>query len=323
MEKKEKEISARGEPTSPRRTGGGVAAMASRIQDVLTPLVDWLDPRTLARLGRTCRTLASTVTDSNADALWRTVAARSGCPGCSTRAELVARYLGFGIWSCDAAFGADITGTTHHPATSHGRHCAVLKLGSGWPATRRVAAASTVVSLGDYDSVFVSVLEVPPDGVILWLGVMYHKQGGRCLDASTRDGALSAYDCPELAPEATGRAASGSVAERFSSAEWSLSALGSNGTVWSDGAVKIIGPECRFKAGDVLRITVDVISARRELGVFINGGGHKVLARRLTPRAAAGHRLHVVAQLTDVAAPQLGRTATAVVELGRFDATSW
>jgi hypothetical protein len=270
-----------------------------------------LSPQALSRLRRTSKTIHKALCPHEQAQLWTCAAAATGLSGIRGMAEVSQFYRAWPVFCCSCTFGARI---------EQGRRL-VLDLGSSHPVTRRVAAASSVVSMHSSSKEAVAfdiaVKQLDNDAthhhVVLWLGVLHNKRDGAALSHLTVHDALSAYDVSKHGQGMT---------ERFSSGDWTLSAIGSNGAVWADGTVRrLLGPAFRFGAGDVVRLIIDY--ARRELRVRVNGGTEAVAVRRLVSRVHGGSeaeppRLHAIAHLTDVAHPILDRHPRAILEVGKF-----
>lgn len=329
--------------------------MEARLCAALEPIAGSLDPRTLARCSCTCRALRGTLADVGAAAFWSAAGRAAGTPQPSLaaleahytergvwqavkgalmaeadpsaadldlwgiagkavgtpqpdRAALAFLYANRGVWCSDATFGCKVA--------SDGAH---LKLGSGRPESRRVAAACAVVGLTGRGraGVDVTVAEYEPHGkTVLWLGIVFSHDGRR-LDRGTLDAALSGYDDPSVQK--------GSVRDNFSTGEWSMAAIGSNGTSWASGNVERLSPprEFRFGAGDTVRLTVDTTANQLLFAVgrwndgklrFVRERG----VRRLVPRNTQPGRLYVIAHLSDISAPSPSNESSAVVALGEW-----
>ena len=277
------------------------------LADVLEPLVAYLDPVGLVLLMRTNRPLFQQLSadDAAARLLWRVAAAAIGVDGASSRTDCADYFRREAHFAHDATFGGQVLS---------GGQRLILELGSALPITRRVAAATSTVSVARSSGrvgVDLRVCETPAthEDTLLWLGVMYHKYEPKPLNRATVGDALAGYDV-------TADPTNARVAERFSTSQWSLSAIGSNGSVSADGSVpRRLGPAFRFGPGDVVRVTIDM--HQRELWVRVNTGPSERAVRRLLPRSCDfTPRVHLIAQLTDVACPKLARRARAVLEIG-------
>ena len=182
------------------------------LSESLEPLVAHLDVRCLARLATSCRSLMELLRAPHAAPLWSCASAAMGLVEAHTRAAAVNCFHQRCVFSRDTAFGAHITG---------GR--IILELGSGMPATRRVAAASSMVSLCKSKliafDVSVDELEynVSRHHVLLWLGVLINHGDGRVLDSQSLPDVLLGYDLP------TGQ--SRSMLERFAGSGWAIAWL--------------------------------------------------------------------------------------------------
>lgn len=205
-----------------------------------------------------------------------------------------------GGWCFETAFGCRLDSWS-----------ASLDLGSGAPVTKRVSAASSLLAIAKSSIIRLSVHDLSAclsdSGANLFLGVAYNSHSlGESLDcAATARNALAAYETVDVAKRAGRGANTKSIAERFGAlSEWSLTALGSNGAVWSDGSVSRIHKHARFGASEDVPTPVSLVIdyERNELRAIIHGR-EVALVRKLMPRRIAGQpapRLYVVAQLTDV-----------------------
>ena len=311
--------------------------IATALLEVLPTLADSgsVAPHDLARLS--CCSIAYRDAIRQDDGLWQAAAHSHGLfhhsaaassgdgggghrppAGASWREGTASFYGSRGAWHPWTAFGATVERADR----------AVLRLGSGQPSEMRVAAVSGLVSIGRSPCSMTFRLSGCGGldrGAVLWLGVLHNKRHPTAsLDVGTVAAALQAYACAWQQP---------CVADRFGPlGEWSMSALGSNGAVWTDGKIKsLCGARARFGAdGDEVRMTLLPERRHGELSFLIfpaaspRVGVAVNAVQRLFSRAAAGSappRVYAIAHLTDVhRAPRACVDgATAVVELGRME----
>ncbi len=289
---------------SPSRASASLA-----LQPLLEPLSGYCDPRTLARLGSTCRSLRETLRDPGSSSIWAAAAAHLGISvreekcGTPCRDVLSAWLARREVFHPDTARGAIISPCNR----------ASLSLA---PGSLRVAAVSSFLPVGPAGRIgfeFRARELTRTHGVILWFGVVYDAQGGgRELDATTVDDALCGYEMSRAC-----------VAERFGTMGWGMSALGSNGSVWSQGRVgDMRGSGYRFGGADPdgdpsappSRVLMQVDLKRNELSFQVGSSPWIVAVKRLLPRGQQP-KVYAVAHLTDIAAPVPARRAVATVEL--------
>jgi hypothetical protein len=278
-----------------------------RLIESLEPLVAHLDVRCLARLASSCHSLAVILGRADANPLWSVAASATGLVEAHNRAAVMDAFQRRCIFDRETAFGAQISGWK-----------ILLELGSGTPASRRVAAANSMASLCKRKVVAfdVSIEELEYDAirhhVILWLGVLINHRDARALDSRTLPEVLQGYDSP------LGK--SHSMLERFASSGWSMSVVGSNSAVWSAGVIgRLLGPRLCFGTGDRLRLVID--NEHRQLRIRVNNGPEVVAVRRLWRRSQHDQSqpvIHAVAHLSDLQHPQLTKRARAVLRVGEF-----
>ncbi len=301
---------------SPSRASASLA-----LQALLEPLSGYCDPRTLARLGSTCRSLRETLRDPGSSSIWAAAAAHLGISVREERCGTPCRDVLSAWLARREAF---------HPDTARGAiispcNRASLRLA---PGPLRVAAVSSFVPVGPAGRIGVEFRArelTRTHGVILWLGVVYDAQGGgRELDATTVDDALRGYEVSREVGRGRARGtARECVAERFGTMGWGMSALGSNGSVWSQGRVgDMRGSGYRFGGADPdgdayappSRVLMQVDLRRNELSFQVGSSPWIVAVKRLLPRGRQP-KVYAVAHLTDIAAPVPARRAVATVEL--------
>ena len=313
---------------------------ASLLLATLEPLSTALHPRALCRLSCSSRALRDALYSS--DDCWITAATTFGLPVRSIHRHLIALLF---IHMCNIQFSSQSTvrdrlacslfcrtkgawcEETKFGAVIENFAVAKLALGSGIPKSTRVAAVSSLVALTksctlefvvrDSDALITS-------GSNLWLGVMYNRRHlGESLDRPcTAACALAGYETASA--EQKNVPFTQSIAERFGAhSVWAMSALGSNGAVWSDGEVNKLTP-FRFggnSAEVVVQMHLDLIkntlSYTMPFGTTSRpvAAGTLLAVRRLVPRATtSGHppRLYAVAQLTDVHRPVASRSEASV-----------
>ena len=299
--------------------------MSALFSDAISPLATFVSPPTLARLRATCKVACAVVdaSSSRGQLCWIASAKHAGLPETLTkRQDLAAHYQRSCVFCCDVTASATVLGQR-----------ITLDLGAS-PPNRRVAAAHSIVSVRRFRQLNFAIRELRHEAnhhCVLWIGLVYDKNGGSTLDHRTHDAALAGYHVYNEAR---------SMGERFTRTTWSMNAVGSSGAVWSDASVvRILGR--RFGEGDSVSLILDDV--KRELRVRVSsgcGGGSSsssrsgssssgsrvgqpdaveaVAVRRLMRSArddAPPPRMHAIVQLTDVAHPNPGRPARAVVDV--------
>jgi hypothetical protein len=275
------------------------AAVEAQLLSILQALCGYLDVRSLARMGRTCRTLLNHLVDLSSGPLWAAAASQLAPP------PRVTSYSALRSWLPNP-FDAE----TLFEATLEGGSVAHLTLGK---QSRRVSCAALMLPVKRAAALNFKIRKLVLGGAqLLWIGVLRSTTSpARELNRCTLPAALAGYDHSSKRP----------VSERFGGAEWEMSAVGCNGACWVGGTVTHRNSKLRYQEGDTVRLQIN--AEYGTVGGLVNrevpeaGPLTHPLAKRIWPAGASrAGGLYVIVHLTDTAAPTPdAKPGEAVVEV--------